>query len=288
MTRAWRGKLAVGPYGRLTHDGDRYHRHLTDEGKAIAEEYLSRFPRPIKVLRTVYPSLYAAAHVAGMDDEEIESSCFEAVVVGVSRWVPERCPSASTAITLAIRSLVQTELRGKRRRREMLACDMKGGPEWHPYADAPERPQADTVEVDEHERLANELLADPVLTERRRDTVAMYYGLNGHKPHTHDQIADKFGLSRRAAQFIRCESIDLLREVAGADAITNGIRARIRKAIGARGIARYELLRKVGGKHSTFCDAVREMVKSGELTQTTEISFHKRPVLFYRMAGAAA
>jgi len=81
----------LGPYGRWVTDpvSGKRSAGLTDEGRAMLAEWLSRYKRPVRLLAAVYPACVRLARRLGADDEDLHSACLHGAVDGLARYRPE-------------------------------------------------------------------------------------------------------------------------------------------------------------------------------------------------------
>jgi hypothetical protein len=194
---------AHGPYAEAWFD-ERVQIHrvrLTEEGKEKVADYLCRYPHPIALLISMWPTTYRAARAARLSNEEIDSLCLEGVVQAFTRYDPTRGAAIGTAILWGIRATVGNAIRHARRRLSHFTLGQKSiGNGAERYADkrneyermstagtaANGRSQQllgeGEITNDEHIEEVTHYLSITDLTDKERDVLVRRFGLGDGPP----------------------------------------------------------------------------------------------------------
>lgn len=207
-----------GPYAEAWFDANEgiYRVRLTAEGRAKAEEYLSRYPHPIALLISIWPAAYRAARSARFSDEEIDSLCLEGVALAVARYDPTRGASLGTAIVWGVRAALtqavrkaQTSLTHSRTDTRLVRLtDRLSIP-------SPDKGDNSSVE-DSREELAR-YLSTSHLTKKQRLVLILRYGLNGAAPLSRGAASRALTLSTERIRQLEESAIRKIRSAIGLD-----------------------------------------------------------------------
>lgn len=106
---------ACGPYARPVWDAaaGRWHRRLTDEGRAVAEDYLRRYPKPALVLWNLAPRLMRES-LRAHGEEAVHAAAAHGIVSAVATYDPAYGTTLVTHATFHIRAAVQVAFTRKR------------------------------------------------------------------------------------------------------------------------------------------------------------------------------
>lgn len=114
---AARNRAILGQFGRWVTDESTGTRRavLTEEGRALAEAWCRRYPRPIRLLARAYTRTLLRARRLGANDDEINSACLAGLVDGIARYRPE-VATLATWLPWHMRSVVVRQVIRPRRR----------------------------------------------------------------------------------------------------------------------------------------------------------------------------
>ena len=196
-----------GPYADVSQGPDGHWRiRLNEEGRRHLAEFLTIYPKPVKLLIGVWPRIYKTAITAGISHEEIESTCYEGLVLSVIRWNPDRpnklgCKiKLSTVAAWGMRASLVDLLRRENKHSSLRFVShlMESSDEHHLQFDPPapsELPPGHTTDIEKLSRRAE-------LTPQERTILALRYGLSG-PPLPLAEIGMRFGFCKeRARQYI--------------------------------------------------------------------------------------
>jgi RNA polymerase sigma factor (sigma-70 family) len=219
-----------GPYAEAWYDEkERVHRvRLTANGSAAVADYLSRFPHPIALLISIWPSTYRAARAAKLSEEEIDALCLEGVALAFVRYDPKRGASIGTAITWSIRASVGNAVR--RARKESLHCEYNSTSfesrtdRYLDYSDDDAvsakgiiaAKSSSTMEDELNEEIAH-YLALANLTSKERYILTLRFGLSKGTPLSAAEIGFAMGLSTERVRQLREKAIRKIRKAVGLD-----------------------------------------------------------------------
>lgn len=220
-----------GPYAEAWFDEEeQVHRvRLTDDGKARVAEYLDRYPCPIALLISMWPSMYRAARAAWFSEEEINAFCLEGVAMAFVRYDPKRGASIATAVTWSIRASLGNAVRRARRasfhsahypeylgnRAERNSNSSDG--EKQTLTDGIAAPGCSRMNEHDYADELSEYLSIANLTEKERYVLMLRYGLAGRPPLSIAAISFAMGFSAERIRQLQEKAVRKIRKANGLD-----------------------------------------------------------------------
>jgi RNA polymerase sigma factor (sigma-70 family) len=220
-----------GPYAEAWYDEqERAHRvRLTSEGRAKVADYLNRYPHPIALLISMWPSTYRAARAANLSEEEIDALCLEGVALAFVRYDPTRGASIGTAVTWSIRASVGAAVRSARKESIQSApCPPTIENRNERYLNNPgdfELSTAEGIVAGECSPTSDSECAEEItrylsqanLTAQERYVLILRFGLTRRSPLSTTAIGFAMGLSTERIRQLQEKAIRKIRRAIGLD-----------------------------------------------------------------------
>lgn len=190
----------------LAHLQDQAALPLTPEQKAIAAEYMERYPKPLRALITVYPSTYRKAVMLGATFEDLNQTCCLGVIRATRTWNPAIAGFDTYALE-KMRGVVWWWCAYACR-----AMRYPGNGAFQPDEDKDDERAAKDVDLDGRidavDKVGRYLR---YVLPRERLVLRLRYGFDG-VPMTHKEIAAALGIKRQRVHQIENRAFERIRK----------------------------------------------------------------------------
>jgi RNA polymerase sigma factor (sigma-70 family) len=175
---------------------------LTPEQKAVAEDYMRRYPRPIAPLRKAFFGSYRRAKLLGASDDDINQICCLGVIRATRTYDDSKSSFDTYAVSKARGEVMWwCEAQTRMKRTTILPTlpikeDIVGTPMEDNQSDL-----SDELQITQYLRC---------LSERQRWFLVQHYGI-GTRPLKFDELAIIAGISRQRVHQICQAAIEKIR-----------------------------------------------------------------------------